>query len=107
MNIIKKVLWSNRDGRSSTDAPVSTGAQQGSDSVRLSLVSLCTSVQPVLNYISPALKPGLLFYYPFLLHQMSYLVKWENKQQNGSRGGEERILKVVKSDLEKIPMDPL
>lgn len=64
-------------------------------------------VQPVLNYISPALKPGLLFYHPFLLHQMSYLVKRENKQQNGSRGGEERILKVVKSDLEKMPMDPL
>lgn len=61
----------------------------------------------VVPVFSQSLKPGLLFYYPFLLHQMSYLVKRENKQQNGSRGGEERILKVVKSDLEKMPMDPL
>lgn len=57
--------------------------------------------------IPPAFQPGLLFYFPFLLHQMSHLVKWENKQQNGSRGGEERILKVLKPDLEKMPMDPL
>ena len=44
----------------------------------------------IFRYILPTSQPEPVCSYPFPAHQLSYLVTRENKQQNGSRGGEEK-----------------